>query len=121
MRALLWIVALVFFASCGGTLPTPRISEVAPSQVRANVATPITIRIQAILPGKADYVSGALSAESEVTVFINDLEIARTRIDRDGVVNATLPANLEPKTYDLIVTLADGRQALMGGAITVNR
>lgn len=120
MRVLV-LIALSSCCACGGTLPTPRIAEVSPSQVRANVATPITIRLDGVLPTRMDYVGNTVSADNEVTVFINDLQIAKTRMDSSRTLQATLPANLEPKSYDLIVTFGDGRQALSGGAITVNR
>lgn len=112
--------AMVLAASCGGTLPLPRIANVSPSQVRANVATGIKIRLEGVLPTRVDYGAGTASSESEVTVFVDERQIAKARVDSAGNVNATLPANLPPKVYDLIITLADGRQALSGGALTVN-
>lgn len=117
-----WSTGLLLLATaCGGTLPAASITSVQPSQVRANVATLITIRMQGVLPTRADYGSGSISSDSAVTVFVDDVQIARTRVDASGNINATLPANLPPKTYDLIVTLGDGRKALLGGAIDVSR
>lgn len=120
--AMKWICffTTLLAASCGGTLPTPRIADVSPSQVRTNVATRIRIRIEGVLPTRVDYGAGTASSESEVTVFIDELQIAKARVDSGGNVNATLPANLPPKVYALTITLADGRQALSGGALTVN-
>ena len=119
LRILLGLLMLGL-AGCGGDPATPRVVDVAPSVVRANVATGITIRLDGVLPSFVDYGSGTVTSESEVTVFANEMQIARTRVSASGTLSAMLPANLKPATYDVIVELSDGRRAVGAGLVTVS-
>lgn len=117
MRKLVALAALVLLAACQDW-PEPVIHSVSPSEMRASEATALDLRAELPLPTVVDYGEGTLEVDTRVTVSIGTLEVPTLAISKD-VISTRVPSVLAPGSYDVKVTLGDGRTAVRPGGLTV--
>ena len=117
MRKLVSIAALVLLLSCQDW-PEPVIRSVSPSQMRASEATALALDAELILPTTVDYSEGTLEVDTQVSVRIGTLEVPTLAVSPEGV-STRVPSLLTPGSYDVKVTLGDGRTAMRPGGLTV--
>lgn len=118
MRKLVSIAALVLLASCQDW-PELVIHSVSPPEMRASEATALEIDAELPLPTKVDYAKGTLEVDTRVSVSIGTLEVPTLAIAHGGVISTRVPSVLAPGSYDVKVTLGDGRTAVRPGGLTV--
>ncbi|HZH14990.1 MAG TPA: hypothetical protein VE057_11605 [Archangium sp.] len=117
MRKLVSIAALVSLLACQDW-PEPVIRSVSPSEMRASEATALTLDAELHLPTTVDYSQGTLEVDTRVSVRIGTLEVPTLAISPEGI-STRVPSVLAPGSYDVKVTLGDGRTAVRPGGLTV--
>lgn len=116
------LVALALLCAVTGCRewPDPVIRSITPPRMIASEQTRIEVRADLPLPTTVDYSDG--SAEVDVTA---ELQIGRTGLGEgtypdDGVFEVDVPTLFEPGTYDVRITLGDGREAVLADGFTVD-
>jgi hypothetical protein len=118
MRKLVSIVAPLLLLACQ-EWPEPVIRSVSPSEMRASEATALTLDSELILPATVDYSKGTVEVDTRVSVRIGTLEVPTLAVSPEGVISTRVPSLLAPGSYDVKVTLGDGRTAVRPGGLTV--
>ncbi|HYO52478.1 hypothetical protein [Archangium sp.] len=118
MRKLVSIAALVLLLACQDW-PEPVIRSVSPSEMRASEATALALDAELILPTTVDYGKGTLEVDTRVSVSIGTLEVPTLAVSPEGVISTRVPSLLAPGSYDVKVTLGDGRTAVRPGGLSV--
>lgn len=119
MRKPVSISALVLLMASCQDWPEPVIRSVSPSQMRASEATALAVDAELILPATVDYGQGSLEVDTRVSVRIGMLEVPTLAVSPEGVISTRVPSVLAPGSYDVKVTLGDGRTAVRPGGLTV--
>jgi hypothetical protein len=117
MRKLVSIAALVLLAACQDW-PDLVIHSVSPSEMRASEATALELDAELPLPTTVDYAKGTLEVDTRVSVSIGTLEVPTLAVSQ-GVISTRVPSVLAPGSYDVKVTLGDGRTVVRPGGLTV--
>lgn len=118
MRKLVSIAALLLLLGCQDW-PEPVIRSVSPSEMRASEATALALDAELILPTTVDYSQGTLEVDTRVSVRIGTLDVPTLAVSPEGVISTRVPSVLAPGSYDVKVTLGDGRTAVRPGGLTV--
>jgi hypothetical protein len=118
MRKLVSIAALVLPLACRDW-PEPVIRSVSPSEMRASEATALAVDTELALPAKVDYDKGTVEVDTQVSVRIGTLEVPTLAVSPEGVISTHVPSVLAPGSYDVKVTLGDGRTTVRPGGLTV--
>jgi hypothetical protein len=118
MRKLVPIAALVSLLACQDW-PEPVIRSVSPPEMRASEATALALDAELVLPTTVDYSQGTLEVDTRVSVHIGTLEVPTLAVSPEGVISTRVPSVLAPGSYDVKVTLGDGRTAVRPGGLTV--
>jgi hypothetical protein len=117
MRKLVSIAALVSLLACRDW-PEPVIHSVSPPEMRASEATALVLDAELVLPAAVDYREGTLEVDTRVSVRIGTLEVPTLSVSPEGI-STRVPSLLAPGSYDVKVTLGDGRTAVRPGGLTV--
>ena len=117
MRKPVSIAALVLLMACQDW-PEPVIRSVSPSRMLASEATALSVNAELILPATVDYSQGSLEVDTRASVRIGTLEVPTLAVSPEGV-STRVPSLLAPGSYDVKVTLGDGRTAVRPGGLTV--
>jgi hypothetical protein len=117
MRKLVFVTPLVLLLGCQDW-PEPVIRSVSPSEMRASETTALTLDAELVLPTTVDYSKGTLVVDTRVSVRIGTLEVPTLAVSPEGV-STRVPSLLAPGSYDVKVTLGDGRTAVRPGGLTV--
>ncbi|HEX8433684.1 hypothetical protein [Archangium sp.] len=99
--------------------PDPEIRAVSPSRMLASEYTPIELSADLPLPATVDYEQGTIDVSTAVKVEIGSLELATPTFTRKGVLATQVPTLFVPGSYDVRITLSDGRVATAPSAFTV--
>ncbi|MCY1078163.1 hypothetical protein [Archangium lansingense] len=118
MRKLVSIAPLVLLMACQDW-PEPVIHSVSPSEMRASEATALALDAELILPATVDYNEGTIEVDTQVSVRIGPLDVPTLAVSPEGVISTRVPSMLAPGSYDVKVTLGDGRTAVRTGGLTV--
>lgn len=118
MRKLVSIAALVLLAACQDW-PELVIRSVSPPEMRASEATELAIDAELPLPTTVDYGKGSVEVDTRISVSIGSLEVPTLAVSPKGVISTRVPSVLAPGSYDVKVTLGDGRTAVRPGGLTV--
>jgi hypothetical protein len=118
MKKPVFTAALLLLTACQDW-PEPVIRSVSPSEMRASEATALTVEARLILPATIDYDKGTLEVDTRTSVHIGTLEVPTLAISPEGVISTRVPSVLAPGSYDVKVTLGDGRTAVRPGGLTV--
>ncbi len=118
MRKLVSTAALLLLLACQ-EWPEPVLRSVSPSQMRASEATALALDAELVLPTTVDYSQGTLEVDTRVSVRIGTLEVPTLALSPEGVISTRVPSVLAPGSYDVKVTLGDGRTAVRPGGLTV--
>jgi hypothetical protein len=110
---------LLLLASGCQDWPDPEIRAVSPPQMPASEYTPIEISADLPLPATVDYEKGTVDVSTAVKAEIGSLELAAPTFIRKGVLATQVPTLLAPGSYDVRLTLSDGRVATAPSAFTV--
>lgn len=113
------LLILCVVAGCSAALPDPKITAVTPPDSPASAVVPLKVQLDAVLPSRVDYSATAATVENAATLFIGDTNVGETVVDADGAAMVVVPTILVPGSYDVKVTLADGRSATASSAFTV--
>ena len=117
MKKLVSLAALLLLPACQ-EWPEPVIRSVSPSQMRASEATALALDTELHLPTTVDYGKGTLDVDTRVSVRIGTLEVPTLALSPEGI-STLVPSVLAPGSYDVTVTLGDGRTAVRRGGLTV--
>lgn len=120
------LLATLLLCACGGgtSLPAPEILSVSPNRITVPRGTPaaerrsIVISLDAVIAVRVDYGREQVRTEA-VRVWIGAEEARLESLESDGTLIATVPTSLDEGTYDVRVSLADGREAVRPSALTV--
>lgn len=118
MRKLLSLAALALPLACQDW-PDPAIRSVSPSEMRASEATALAINAELLLPATVDYDKGAIAVDTRVSVRIGTIDVPTLAVSPEGVISTRVPSVLTPGSYDVKVTLGDGRTSVRPGGLTV--
>ncbi|WPB79604.1 hypothetical protein KYC5002_10665 [Archangium violaceum] len=118
MRKLVFIAAPFLLLACQDW-PEPVIHSVSPPEMRASESTELAIDAKLILPAAVDYSKGTLEVDTRVSVRVGPLDVPTLAVSPEGVVSTRVPSVLAPGSYDVKVTLGDGRTAVRPGGLTV--
>lgn len=117
MRKLVSIAVLFSLVACQDW-PEPVIRSVTPAEMRSSEATALALDTELVLPTTVDYGTGTLEVDTRVSVRIGTLEVPTLAVTPEGV-STRVPSVLAPGSYDVKVTLGDGRTAVRLGGLTV--
>jgi hypothetical protein len=112
------IIGAVLLWGCGSTAPPPLIQAVSPSQAPANVSTPISVQLEPSFPVTFDYGKRTVALNTQLTLRLGEREVAVEGVEAQRLT-AVAPASLPPGTYEVRVTLADGREGVLPQGFTV--
>jgi hypothetical protein len=112
------IIGAVLLWGCGSTAPPPLIQAVSPSQAPANVSTPISVQLEPSFPVTFDYGKRTVALNTQLTLRLGEREVAVEGVEAQRLTAVT-PASLPPGTYEVRVTLADGREGVLPQGFTV--
>jgi hypothetical protein len=120
------LLATLLLCACGGgaSLPAPEILSISPNRITVPRGTPaaerrsIVISLDAVIAVRVDYGRERVSTEA-VRVWIGAEEAPLEGLEADGTLTVTVPGSLDEGTYDVRVSLADGREAVRPSALTV--
>jgi hypothetical protein len=113
------LLLLPWLVACDNELPSPKITFLSPTQTMASSPTQIRATVDAVLPFNTNY--GNRSGQVETTVFFNvgPLRLYQGSWPMDGEFSVYLPSVLQPASYDVVVGLSDGRQAISPGGLII--
>ncbi|MFP2910736.1 hypothetical protein ACLESD_38005 [Pyxidicoccus sp. 3LFB2] len=121
---LLLVVALGCACGSSASFPAPDILSVAPNQlpvpreVPADKRDPIRVSLDAVIPVRVDYSHEQVRTDA-ARVWIGSEEASVTSLDRDGTLVVEVPVALDQGTYDVRVSLSDGREAMRPAVLTL--
>lgn len=116
--SILGVVALAF--GCGpNTLPDPTLMAISPAQMAASDAVTAQLTVEAVLPFHVSLGKSTATADPSITVQIGAITPQPARLDAHGNADVFIPSVLPPGSYDVTVTLADGRSDTLAGGFTV--
>lgn len=119
-RALGALLPLVLWACEPAPLPAPSIVSVEPEQLPAGFPSTLSVKVSAVLPLSVDYQDQTVDpAQLAMTVHLAGQQVDVPFADRDGSLIVPVPENLEPGSYGIRVTLADGREAVSERAFSI--
>ncbi len=101
-----------------GASPAPNIISIEPQEVVSGEATTITLRLDAPPLARIDYGNRTATLLTP-TLRIGDQEARIERMEHDGALVATLPANLSTGHQDVRLELGDGQEAVGEEGLTV--
>lgn len=111
---------LVFvLCACGGELPAPKVTSLAPQETPASSPVQLTAKVDAVLPFQANYGDRSGNVDTNVSFSVGPLKLYQGVWPRGGEFSVYLPSVLQPDTYDVVVGLSDGRVAIAKSALTV--
>jgi hypothetical protein len=111
----------VLFVGCGTeSLPPVSIASVVPSGMVASDPTAVSIQVEAQLGFQVDFGTGVLTANSAMQVTVGPLALGNGTYPPGGLVQGVLPTVIAPGSYDVTLTMGDGRMAVRHGAFTVD-
>ncbi|MBZ4422089.1 hypothetical protein [Myxococcus sp. RHSTA-1-4] len=123
--AALLVTLLLCACGGGGALPAPEILSVSPNRLTLPEGTPaadnkrtVRISLDAVIAVHVDYGKEQVTADA-VRVWIGAEEATLEEVDPDGTLTVGVPASLGDGTYDVRVTLSDGREAVRTSALTL--
>lgn len=110
---------LVLFTGCSDW-PEPVIRSITPAQMVASQTTAVEVRADLPLPTTVDYADGTASVDAAAVLRIGRQELGSGVYPKDGVFTVEVPTVFEPGSYDVTITLEDGRQAILPQGFTVS-
>jgi hypothetical protein len=111
----------LLLVGCGTeSLPPVSIASVVPSGMVASDPTAVSVQVEAQLGFQVDFGTGGLSADSAMQVTVGPLALGDGMYPPGGLVKGVLPTVIAPGSYDVTLTMGDGRTAVRHGAFTVD-
>lgn len=101
-----------------GASPAPNIISIEPQEVVSGEATTITVWLDAPPLARIDYGNKTATLLTP-TLRIGDQEARIERVEHDGALVATLPANLAAGHQEVRLELGDGQEAVGEEGLTV--
>jgi hypothetical protein len=120
MRGQLVGVGALLLLGCGQSLPPVSIASIAPTGMVASEPTPVSVQVDAQLAFQADYGQSVVTATSQMQVLVGPRAIGTGTYPAGGLVQGTLPTVIPPGTYNVTVTMGDGRTAVLERAFSVD-
>jgi hypothetical protein len=110
---------LLMLASACREWPDPEITGVVPPEMTASTTTNVTVQVKATLASTIDYANGEADIDNGAILRIGDRQLGAPTYPASGAFEFTVPTVFQPGTYDVTVTLEDGRVATRSGGFTV--
>jgi hypothetical protein len=119
-RVVCALLPLLLWACGPAGLPAPTIVSVLPEQLPQGSPSALSVKVSAVLPLSVDYQEQFVDpAQLQMTVQLAGQPVDIAFADHDGTLILPVPEGLEPGSYDIRVTLADGREALREGGFSI--
>jgi hypothetical protein len=119
-RAACVLLPLLLCACEPAPLPDPSILSVKPERVAAGRPSSLSVQVNAVLPLTVDYQDRSVDpALLAMTLRLAGQEVDIPFIEPDGTLIVPVPEGLPEGSYDVQLTLADGREAVREQAFSV--
>ena len=111
---------LLGLVACSDGLPPISIKAVTPASMVASQPTAVSVQVDAQLAFQVDYGQDTVTADGRMQVLVGPLQLGTGSYPPKGLVQGILPTVIPPGTYNVTVTMGDGRSAVLANAFAVD-